>query len=51
MSRERGGEIEALACLSYGRAGPPDPAPRYRTERETYLLQRNTSNGVTSVKS
>ena len=27
--------------LSYGRAGPPDPAPRYRTERETFASLRS----------
>ncbi|MFQ6127052.1 MAG: hypothetical protein ACE5R6_20950 [Candidatus Heimdallarchaeota archaeon] len=26
---------------SYGRAGPPDPAPRYRTERETFASLRS----------
>jgi hypothetical protein len=34
QSREQGG-------LSYGRAGPPDPAPRYRTERETFASLRS----------
>ena len=39
-SRERQ-SIEVIsmawkARLSYGRAGPPDPAPRYRTVRDTF---------------